>query len=337
VNELSGNLMTFATALDYPDDSRYAARAHVLTRDLPNSENLAGELRRFCRVLRAASKEDVLLVESASGRWNPDLLATAIVGTWPKRFRPIVVLMGAMWEPDRGLRHRIERLIVKLADRAIRLYAVQSSEELRIFPAIWDVAPSKMRFCPYFFTLTARDLAVPAPSSGDHVFAGGNAHRDYEALLDAARSLPERRFVFATRYFMGSEDLPPNVNAGPVSREMFFGLMRSASAVVVPIRGGLHRAAGQQTYLNAMWLGKPTIVPDTLGVRDHVENYRTGLIVDGSPEDYTKALRWVFDPARQSEVATMCAQAHKVVSEQFAFENHVTHLLGVLDEATGSS
>ncbi len=45
---------------------------------------------------------------------------------------------------------------------------------------------------------------------------GGDSFRDYEAVLAAARQLPEVRFVLCTTRLAGRDDLPENVEASPV-------------------------------------------------------------------------------------------------------------------------
>lgn len=321
----------FATTVDYLSDPRFAARTRLVRRPPPGKvQDAAGIVGR---ILQAALKEDVLLLTSSWGRLHPDIVAAAAIGLWPARWRPMVVLMGCMWEPNRGFRRPLERFILKLADRAIQRYVVQSTEELRIFPETWGVDAAKVRFCPFFFSFTAEDVeAAGKGPAGDYVFAGGNSHRDYEPLLAAARCMPERRFVFATHLLDEHDDLPPNVQAGLVPHRRFVTLMRSAAATIVPIRRGLRRAVGQQTYLNAMWLGKPTIVTDTLGVRDHVQHGKTALIVDGSPESYVEALGWVFDPRNRAEIERLGTRARRVVQEHFSFEKHIARLLTIMDE-----
>jgi glycosyltransferase involved in cell wall biosynthesis len=323
---------TFATTVDYLRDPRFAARARLIKRPPPGK--LGDAISIFVRVLRAAFKEKVLLLTSSWGKLHPDLLATAVIGLWPQRFRPIILFMGCMWEPNDGIRAPLERLVVKLADRAVHRYVVQSSEEMSVFPDTWNVAQSKVDFCPFFFSFTKDDLegAILSPGEG-HVFAGGNSHRNYEPLVEAARQMPERRFIFATHLLEGRSDLPPNLTAKPVSHFEFVALMRSAAATVVPIKRGLHRAVGQQTYLNAMWLGKPTVVTDTLGVRDYIVDGENALIVDGSPESYTETLRWIFDPGNQREVDRLRTNACQTTQAQFSFEKHITRLLAILDES----
>jgi glycosyltransferase involved in cell wall biosynthesis len=168
------------------------------------------------------------------------------------------------------------------------------------------------------------------------VFAGGNSHRDYAALLEAARLVPERWFVIATHLLEGYA-LPANVTAAAVTHHEFVRLLRGAHTVVVPLVEGLRRSTGHQTYLNAMLLGKPTIVTDTLGVADHVRAGETALVVPGTAEAYAQAISWTFDPANAEAVANLAAEAASDVAARFTFANHVGALLAVVDEAAAST
>jgi glycosyltransferase involved in cell wall biosynthesis len=240
--------------------------------------------------------------------------------------------MGAMWQKDAGIKGFIQKIILRLADKAIIRYAVQSTDEIPLFSAAWDIPESKLRFVPYFYTFTKKILAGSATPQENHIFAGGNSHRDYLPYLDAIDSLRDLEFVIATNLLDG-KTLPPNVRAGSVSRTEFASLMQNSRAVVVPMKRNLIRAVGQQTYLNAMLLEKPTIVTDALGVRDHVRDGGTGLVVDGSPQSYMDAIRKVLNPANKTAIDKMCKVARKTVLEQFNFQNHATRLLAVLDDA----
>lgn len=319
----------FATTTDYSDDPRW--QIHAI--NLPYADTLWQEFLSIFRIFRFARRTEVLLLSSSSGRFHPDLLAAGVMGLFPRKWRPAIVLMGCMWHKDKSISGKIQQIIVKLADRAIDLYAVQSSEELTLFPQLWGVSPAKMRFCPFFATAIAADMDAPPIQTGQYVFAGGNAQRDYEPFIEAARQMPDVQFVIASKKLRQRPDLPPNLTAAPVSHREFMGLMRHAAAVVVPMRQNLTRAAGQQTYLNAMLFGKPILVTDGPGVHDHIEHGKTGFIIDASPENMTKTLRFVLDPANQAEVAAVSQAAQTVVQREFKFEHHVGHLLKILDEA----
>lgn len=289
------------------------------------------EVHYMLNVVRAARTAKVLLLNSSAGHLYPDLLASIILGFWSPRQRPMIALTGAMWDVTPGLIFQLKRLVVRLADRAIDRYIVQSTEELTEFPCLWHVDQDKMRLCLYFYTFKASDLEAPEPPPANYIFAGGNSQRDYQPLLEAARQMPEQEFFLATKLIL-HHDLPPNVTVKEVSHAEFVALMRAAKAVVIPLRSNMTRAAGQQTYLNAMLLRKPTIINQSFGVHDHLRDKENALIVDGSPHSYVEAIRWVLDPANQDQVACLREAAYHSAHDQYTYENHVRCLLDTLQE-----
>ena len=329
----SSQPVPFATTVDYHSNPQFAARARLFKRPPPGK--LSDAVRIFRHVLQIAAKEDRLLLSSSWGNIHPELVAAAWTGFWPRPRRPKIYLLGCMWEPNTGLRGWIERKLVQFADRSIDRYLVQSTEELEVFPRTWKVPAQKVRFCPFFYSFSEKDLVqIRQPLTDGFIFAGGNSMRNYLPLVEAARRLPEVPFIFATHLLDDHQPLPPNVKAGQVSHQEFVSLMVASTATVVPIQSGLHRAAGQQTYLNAMWMGKPTIVSDALGVRDHIRDRETGLITAGTPESYVEALCWLLDPANREAVEKMGLAARKDVRERFSFEKHVSRVLEIIDEAS---
>lgn len=323
---------SFATTVNYGHDAQWGARAHPILPLLGKDPGMGTQLSVLAGIISSAFREQALLLDSSSGNLHPELLASAFIGLWPGR-KPAIVLQGCMWQQDAGLKGVIQHQIVRLADRAITRYAVQSTEELTLFPQTWGVSAAKTRLCPYFFTITDGDRQTAGVVEDDFVFAGGNSHRDYLPLIEAARRLPEREFVLATNRLQGIAEIPTNVIARPVPHMEFMRLLLSARVVVVPLAQGLNRAVGQQTYLNAMLMGKPTIISNAPGVHDHVRDNETALVVDGSAQSYVDALNWMSDPGNCGKVAAMCAAAQKDVAERFTYERHVARLLAVLDEA----
>ncbi|MGR6966627.1 glycosyltransferase [Geodermatophilus sp. URMC 61] len=326
----------FFTSLDYADHPGWHRRAQLPGPEIQRHPSVADEVRHFVQMLRGSLRSRVVLLQAHTGRFQPDLLVAAVLGLLPARRRPTVVLMGAMWQRDPGWRGIVQQILVRRADRAVTLYAVQSSEELESFPATWKIPPGKTRLCLYFAT-TRQDEPGPPAQDCRHVFSGGDSHRDYDTLLEVATHFPDRPFVLATRLLDGRRDLPANVTAGRVTPAEYDELMRTSAAVVIPMTGGLTRAAGQQSYLNAMLFERPTIVSDSLGVRDHIRDGITGHVVDGSVDDYVRALRAVLDDRRAEEVQRMCRAAADDVRGRFSFTAHTDRLLEIIDEAAATA
>ena len=320
----------FATTLDYIGDDRWSSQATII----PPSKTAPEELLSFFRVLHAAYTHPVLVLDSSSGHFHPDILVAALIGLLPRRKRPKIIISGCMWQRDKGLRGKFQEIIARLADRVVDFYAVQSSEELTLMPDTWRVDAAKIRLCPYFATIKPNDITAPLPDETGYIFAGGDAHRNYDLLVEAARQMPNTRFIVASSRLNGAANLPANVQAGRVSHSEFMSLMRGATAVVTPLlHHGMTRAAGQQTYLNAMWLGIPSIVTAAHGVRDHIVDGQNGFIIDSTTQSLLDRLHWVLNPNNAQQLEQINTAAKKIVREQFTFTHHVTRLLEIVDEA----
>ena len=334
---------TFASTVSGWGDTRFTARARMIPyparlNKVPRGKfRVRDEVALFFRVVQGARKEKVLLLFSSRGYLKPELLATAFIGLWPKGWRPVIVFYGEMYEPNTGFRGAFERFIMKLANRAVFLFAFHSAAEIPVFARLWGIDESKGRSSSFFNKNARPGVVVPEKPRGKHIFAGGTSFRDYDSLLEAAQLLPEQEFVICTNRLDGRSDLPPNVKAGLVSHEEFERLIDTAAAVVVPLRIDVHRIIGMLTYLQSMWAKKATIVSDSLGVREYIEDGETGIVVDGSPASYAAAIKWVLDPENAERVTAMCEKAHNSVRERFTIESHVTRLLSIMDEAIEAS
>lgn len=319
----------FSTTLDYREFGSSAHLIDDLPYNPPNPHTLLDEVRLVLCVLREARHAQELMLDSSNGRIYPDVLACVLLGFLPRRWRPAIVMSGGMWNPNPGLRSLLEQVVIKLADRAIDRYAVLTSEELERLPRLWGIDRAKLRVTPYHATFSEEDLNEPAPPIAGHIFAGGNTNRDYRPLVEAARRLPEHQFILATNRLHQIVDPPPNVTAGPVPHKEFVRLMRSAAVVVVPVRQDLKRSSGQQTYLNAMLLKKPVIVNEVYGAHDHISNWQDGIIIDGTPESFVAALRWVLEPANAAAVTAMAEAGHQKVLEHFTARHYIDSLIAV--------
>ena len=167
------------------------------------------------------------------------------------------------------------------------------------------------------------------------MFAGGDSLRDYAPLIAAADGLPAQ-VTIASRTERGP--VPPNVALGALPGPRYDELFREASVVVVPLERRSDRSAGQQTYLNAMVLGKPVVVTDALGVRDYVEDGETGFLVP--PGDAARPPRaacagsWIR-PTRP-RCARSAERGRRAALERFGPNAYVERLLDVLDHALGA-
>lgn len=304
--------------------------------DFPNGDNLIEEIfisiRRFWTLFKWARHSEVMVLDSVSGKIHPDLLACIFIRFLLKR--PAIIMASDMWNKGNFFKYNFQKIMIRLADPAIHRYAVHSLGEEKIFANLWGISPKKVKACIYNFTFTDEEVnAGPIVKKG-YIFAGGNPSRDYEALLETARQLPHRNFIIATKVLQGRRDIPQNVSVVKVSHTEFITLMREADMVITPIVQGLTKSAGQQTYLNAMRMGKVSIAngKDVHGVTDYIENYVNGIIPDGTPKEYCEVIEWVYNPVNSEAVQKIEKIAQETV-KQFTYERYIHTLTSIVEEA----
>jgi glycosyltransferase involved in cell wall biosynthesis len=286
----------------------------------------AGSIKDLFAMLKLAKGRKILILNGSVGRRQRyrDLLL-AILLKLSTRHPPPVLMQDATWEPGsealstefpflKKLLPRLARLAISAIDGPHMRYAVLSTKEVETFPQVWGVDPHRVVFQPFPNTLHKyRDM--PTRDDG-YLFAGGNSVRDYgvlEAALEGT-GVPTR---IATKW-QPTRGLA-NLQVRPTSHDEFMSLMANSHAVVVPLRQAV-RSAGQQTYLNAMGLGKPVIVVDAPGVRDYVIDGVTGVVVAPDVQALRAAILHVMDPANAGFYSAMGKRAREDVLTRFTEE-----------------
>lgn len=324
----SPDTVAIASSLDLAPDRTFVRRAQVLRTDEPAT--VANQLRVALRLLRAARGGRALILYSAWGRFKPDLLVAGLFGLLPAHRRPPVVLVGEVLSPTPGWRQRVERLVMRLADRGIDRYVTTGVSEVPLLAETWGVAPAKIGHSHVPFSPEQYGLAEGRWPRGRHVFAGGDSLRDWPALLEVARQRPDLRFVVATT-LLDPADVPANVEVHPVRIGGYPPLLRDAGVVVVPIVRGVRRGAGGLTLLMAMWLRRPVVATDTEFTREYVQPEITGLLVEGDPASYRAAIERLLDPAQTWRTERIADAGHDLVADRCGFGDYVATILDELD------
>lgn len=331
------------TTILNPEHPGWEPRATMLDRDALSIPALVRAIVREGRGHEAA-----LLMGAVPARAGyADLIAAGRLARLPDP--PLVVLSECTWEPgsaslsaalDRVLPGLGRRLpLERLSRRAIGaidgprvVYCVLSEDDRRSFIPTWGVPPERVVVTHFGASLPQDVLARPV-RRGDDVFAGGDPLRDYDLLAEAARGLDAEVHIATRRWRPDPAALPANVRAGALPHEEFVERLTSSGVVAVPLAGGRMRSAGQQTFLNAMALGKPVVVSDAVGVREYVTDREHALIVPtGDPGAMHRALAWVLDPANRREVDAMVERARAHVDDRYRFSHYEGRLMTVVDE-----
>jgi glycosyltransferase involved in cell wall biosynthesis len=221
------------------------------------------------------------------------------------------------------------RLAIRIVDHPRNVYCVLSSDEVATFVAAWSIDERRVVFTPFFVTLFSHWDSTP--TAGDYVFAGGESLRDHELLLEAVDGLDVDVHIAAGNVPPTSA---PNVHAGRVAHDRFMELLLGCAMVVVALKPS-NRSAGQQTYLNAMALGKPVVVTDAPGVRDYIDDGRTGFIVPPDAGALRTAIVWVLDPANAERVAAVAAAGRAEARGSHDADTYRRRLLVLADRIAG--
>jgi len=315
-----------------PTDPRWNERVRVLEHRKLGPR----DVRAFLDAARGARAVILRGSVSFGERYRDLVLAMAA-----KRLknRPAVVITDATWEQsssavERRLPARVRPLVPKLARAAMHLvdsprvhYCVLSSAEVDTFPGIWGVDPSRVHFTPFPHTLY--DDALDAPTSdGGYVFAGGNSLRDYDLLESAVAGSGIEVHIAAKWQGKGSK----NIHARVLSHEQFMADLAGCGVCVVPLHRTV-RSAGQQTYLNAMALGKLVIVTDAPGVSDYIEDGVTGVIAAPEPDALRAAIIDALDPERRDHYREVAARGKDAARTRFNEYAYRRELLAIASDA----
>ena len=220
------------------------------------------------------------------------------------------VLIDCNWDlPPRRWEAWLKALRIRLAARSAHRFVVWASHEVEDYARAFGVPPDKFEYVP--FHTTAHNYRYEERDDG-YLFAGGNYDRDYRTLIEAIRPLDVPVWIATTRpEQLRGVDVPPHVRVEGTTAAGFRQAMAAARLVLVPMQKGLLHSGGQQTCLNAMLLGKPTVAVGRKWAVDFITDGDTGLLVDYEDVDgLRRAVRWVLDnPAAARRMAER-GQAH---------------------------
>lgn len=205
------------------------------------------------------------------------------------------VITQCMWDmPSSPLKAWFKKLRIRLAARSVRCFAVWASHEVEDFARAFRLPPWQFHYVPFHHTLHDHQFEI---RDDGYLFAGGNSDRDYRTLVEAMRPVDLPVWIAMTRPdLLAGVDLPAHVRVEATTPEGFRQAMAAAKLIVVPMRKDTLRSGGQQTCLNAMQMGKPTIAVGHRWAVDFITDGEDGLIVDyADPEGLRRAIRWVLD------------------------------------------
>lgn len=190
------------------------------------------------------------------------------------------VLIDCIWyESASRFRHFLFSVALRLVSPAVSRFVVWASHELEDYPRAFGIRKDKLAYVHFWHTLGSYNLVT---QDEGYVFAGGNWDRDYPTVLDVARKLPDIPFRIGTTRpeQLAGYEIPRNVEVKGYSPQGFRQAIASCRVMLVPMVKGVLHSGGQQTVLNAMYLGKSTIAYGQRWACDLITNGVNGYVVD---------------------------------------------------------
>lgn len=249
-------------------------------------------LDNFRKALRLFRLRHHYRVVVLGGGAQYDLFYLLLQRLWPLQPRPVIKI-DCLWYRTSPLRHAARSVLFRWLDKVVSCYVVWSRREIADYATAFGLPQRKFLFVPYHTTNVEN---FPARDCG-YLFSGGNFARDYHTLVEAVRDLELPVIIACSNPAAVKHlDLPENVRLVGVDHRRFMQLMAESSINVVSLDSSLLHSGGQQTFLNAMAMGKPVVVNDPQGASDYIEDGVDGLLVPGKdPRSLRAALRLLLD------------------------------------------
>jgi len=225
------------------------------------------------RMLMARRKYDAAVVEGDS----MGILFAMAQSVLPGRALP-TVMVDCLWyrHPSPFMRW-LKRLQLQTAARSVDRFVVWAKHEVRDYAREFGIPEHKFVFLPFHNTVDRYSFQV---RDNGYVFSGGNGDRDYSVLLDAVRGTDIPVFIASTAcHLFEGLDIPSNVTLRGVSPQKFRELLAGCTVNVVCMQDGLLHSGGQQTLINSMCLGKPTIVVGPRAAEGYLQDGVNGFVI----------------------------------------------------------
>jgi glycosyltransferase involved in cell wall biosynthesis len=231
------------------------------------------------------------------------------------------IMIDCLWAVQSNLiKHKTKSALHRLSSLSVDKFVVWARHEISDFSRIFGIPKDKFTFIPFHTTINEFTYRI---ANEGFVFAGGNSDRDYKTLIEAMRGLDIPLFIASSDPSLFADiDIPPNVTVQAVSHQEFRDKMASSRVTVVPIKKGLLRSPGQQTILNSMAMGKPTIVVGRKDAEDYIVNGETGVIVDYEDAlELRKVIVKLFcDEELHQHIASKSAEYALEMDEEMCFK-----------------
>lgn len=226
---------------------------------------------------------------------------------------PEIYIVSFIYKQKKSFVGKIYNKFIKyiLRSNYITAFIVHSESERELYSELFKIPQSK------FITIVLGDEdrtnRIKPKFNRDYFLAAGRSNRDYKFLLDFWKNRTENlKIICDTLSYKSSNNIEILNNC--YEDEYFFQLA-NCYAVIIPLED-TNISSGQLVIIHAMMYGKPIIVThnNTLGI--YIKNQETGLIINKTEDDLSKAIEWLQD---DTNYKIMAEKERLHYEEQFSF------------------
>lgn len=184
----------------------------------------------------------------------------------------------------------LKKLLIKKAFRNL-IVSVNNLSLVEIYSKLLNIERKKFNVIPDSTAEFAYLANEEDTSSNEYVFFGGNSRRDFNLLVEAAKQLPNIRFVAVTSHrnshiFKG---IPKNLEMHyslPIND--FINKIKRSALVFIPLK--TDSQAGQLVCFQGALLRKTIITTDTIAIRTYFDKESAVLIPRGDADSAISAI-----------------------------------------------
>jgi glycosyltransferase involved in cell wall biosynthesis len=166
------------------------------------------------------------------------------------------------------------------------MFICSSRKEIEYYKYAFKWDDRKLAYVP--FHTDPNYLSFPNDEEDDYILSVGRTFRDYETLIEAVKETKIPTIIIASKnniakYYTDNIKWYYDIDILRVSQ-----YIARSRLVVIPL---MERkiSIGQSVLLHAMSIGKATIVTETNGTMDYVDNMKTGIFVKPQNVEELKA------------------------------------------------
>ena len=231
---------------------------------------------------------------------KPGIFFSLLQTILPFRKTPSIMIGSLFYRAKNPLRRYLKRVQLKLVSKSVHFFLVWAKREITDYSIEFGIPVEKFKFFPYHTTCEVYDCPV---RKGNYIFTGGNRDRDFKTLIEAVTGLAVKTIIATNNQsLLRGIKLPENVEVISATDPQFYQLLAGSRLVVLTMSEGFLHSGGQQTFLNAMYWGKPVIVTDPEGAKDYIEDKKNGILVKpGEVQSLREAISYLLENPEQAQ------------------------------------